>query len=205
MRRAPAGGSITTSTSAWPTADIADLAVSALDEARFSTDGKGRSLPAPVVLLIAANWDLGGTAQVFSRDDATRAWTASTLAQDRPIPGFLPQIRSFGRHSDRATGVDLVFAGQDPRGIFSGAYDPAIAGRIRWRASPELDLSTVSAAGISGSNGYLGSVASPSVMAGSTPRSGNRSTSGSTGPSRIGVCSTATAIRAGYPRPGCAD
>jgi len=132
-----------------------DLAVSALDEARFSTDGKGRSLPAPVVLLIAANWDLGGTAQVFSRDDATGAWTASTLAQDRPIPGFLPQIRSFGRHRDRATGVDLVFAGQDPRGIFSGTYDPAIAGRIRWRASPELDLSTVSAAGISGSNGYL--------------------------------------------------
>jgi hypothetical protein len=92
---------------------------------------------------------------VFSRDDATGTWTASTLAQDRPIPGFLPQVRSFGRHRDHATGVDLVFAGQDPRGVFSGAYDPAVAGRIRWSVTPELDLSSVSAAGISGSNGYL--------------------------------------------------
>jgi hypothetical protein len=132
-----------------------DLAVSALDEARFATDANGKPLPAPVSLLMAANWDLAGTAQVFSRDDATGTWTASTLAQDRPIPGFLPQVRSFGRHRDHATGVDLVFAGQDPRGVFSGAYDPAVAGRIRWSVTPELDLSSVSAAGISGSNGYL--------------------------------------------------
>jgi hypothetical protein len=38
--------------------------------------------------------------------------------------------------------------------VFSGAYDPAVAGRIRWSVTPELDLSSVSAAGISG-NGYL--------------------------------------------------
>jgi hypothetical protein len=138
-----------------PDGRLRDLAVSALDEARFATDANGKPLSAPVSLLIAANWDLSGTAQVFSRDDATGAWTAATLAQDRPIPGFLPQVRSFGRHRDRVTGADLVFAGQDPRGVFSGAYDPAIPGRIRWSVSPELDLSTVSAAGISGSNGYL--------------------------------------------------
>jgi hypothetical protein len=46
-------------------------------------------------------------------------------------------------------------AGRNPRGVFSGAYDPAVAGRIRWSVTPELDLSSVSAAGISGSNGYL--------------------------------------------------
>ena len=132
-----------------------DLAVSALAEARFTSDANGKSLAAPISLLIAANWDLAGTAQVFSRDDATSAWTASTLAQDRPIPGFLPQVRSFGRHRDRATGVDLVFAGQDPRGVFSGAYDPTVAGRIRWSVTPELDLSTVSTTGISGTNGYV--------------------------------------------------
>ena len=63
-----------------------DLAVSALDEVRFATDGNGKPLSQPVSLLIAANWDLGGTAQVFSRDDATGAWTAATLAQDQPIP-----------------------------------------------------------------------------------------------------------------------
>ena len=132
-----------------------DLAVSALDEVRFATDGNGKPLSAPVSLLIAANWDLSGTAQVFSRDDATGAWTAATLAQDQPIPGFLPQVRSFGRHRDRVTGVDLAFAGQDPRGVFSGVYDPAVSSRIRWRPTPELDLASVPTAGISGKNGYL--------------------------------------------------
>ena len=106
-------------------------------------------------LLIAANWDLTGTARVFSRDDATGALTAAELAQDRPTPGFLPQVRSLGRHHDRVTGIDRVFAGQDPGGIFSGTYDPAVPGRIRWTAAPELDLSGVSSSGLSGRNGHL--------------------------------------------------
>jgi hypothetical protein len=132
-----------------------DLAVSALEEVTFATDGHGAQLPAPVRMLIAANWDLSGTARVFSRDDPTGAWTGATLAQDRPMPGFLPQIRSLAGHRDRVTGVDRVFAGQDPRGVFSGVYDPAAAGHIRWSASPELDLASVSAAGLSGRNGHL--------------------------------------------------
>jgi hypothetical protein len=132
-----------------------DLAVSALEEVTFATDGNGAQLPGPVAILLAANWDLSGTARVFSRDDATSAWTAATIAQDRPATNFLPQVRSFGRHRDRATGIDRIFAGQDPRGIFSGTYDPAVTGRIRWGAAPELELSGVSAAGLSGRNGYL--------------------------------------------------
>ena len=71
------------------------------------------------------------------------------------MPGFLPQVRSLDRHRDRVTGIDRVFAGQDPRGIFSGAYDPAVPGRIRWSTASELDLSGVSAAGLSGRNGHL--------------------------------------------------
>ncbi len=132
-----------------------DLAVSALEEVTFATDGNGARLPAPVSMLIAANWDLSGTARVFSRDDATGAWAVATIAQDRPTRNFLPQVRSFGRHRDQATGIDRVFAGQDPRGIFSGTYDPPVAGRIRWGTAPELDLAGVSAVGLSGRNGYL--------------------------------------------------
>jgi hypothetical protein len=132
-----------------------DLAVSALEEVTFTTEGKGVRLPAPVSLLIAANWDLTGTARVFSRDDATGTWAAESLAQDRPMPGFLPQVRSFGGHRDAVTGIDRVFAGQDPRGVFSGTYDPAVPGRIRWSTTPELDLSGVSAAGLSGRDGHL--------------------------------------------------
>jgi hypothetical protein len=132
-----------------------DLAVSALEEVTFATEGSGARLPAPVSLLIAANWDLTGTARVFSRDDATGAWVGATLAQDRPTPGFLPQVRSLGSHRDRVTGIDRVFAGQDPRGILSGTYDPAVSGHIRWSAAAELDLSGVSSTGLSGRNAYL--------------------------------------------------
>jgi hypothetical protein len=132
-----------------------DLAVSALEEVTFATDGSGRRLPALVSLLIAANWDLTGTTRVFARDDATGAWAAATLAQDRPAPSFLPQVRSLGGHRDRVTGIDRVFAGQDPRGVFSGTYDAAVPGHIRWTTAPELDLSGVSSAGLSGRNGHL--------------------------------------------------
>ena len=130
-----------------------DLAVSALADVTFATDGRGARLPTPVSLLIAANWDLTGTARIFSRDDATGAWAAATLAQDRPMLGFLPQVRSLDGHRDRVTGIDRVFAGQDPRGIFSGAHDPAAASV---GAPPRSsDLSGVSAAGLSGRNGNL--------------------------------------------------
>jgi hypothetical protein len=132
-----------------------DLAVSALREVHFSTDWQGTRLPNPVALLLAANWDLTGTTRAFARDDATGVWSVATLAHDPPNPNFLPQVRSFGEHRDQVTRIDLVFAGQDPRGIFSGGYDPTAAGRIRWSAAPELDLSEVSSAGISGRNGYL--------------------------------------------------
>jgi len=92
------------------------------------TDGAGRTLPRPISLLLASTWDLTGASRVFTRDDATGTWVAVTLAQDRPAPGFLPQIRSLGSHRDRLTGVDQVFAGETPRGIFAGHYDPAASG-----------------------------------------------------------------------------
>jgi hypothetical protein len=132
-----------------------DLAISALATIAFETDGAGARLREPVSMLVASAWDLTGATQVFSRDDATGAWTAVTLAEDQPRPDFLPQIRSFGWHRDRATGVDRVFAGQDPRGIFSGVYDPAAPGRIRWGTGPELDIATISTEGFPGLAGRL--------------------------------------------------
>jgi len=123
-----------------------DLAVGALAEADFATDGTGARLPRPVELLLASTWDLTGAARVFTRDDTTGTWSGVTLAQDRPAPDFLPQIRSFGTHRDRVTGADLMFAGEMPRGIFAGSYDPTAAGGIRWNTEPELNASSVSTA-----------------------------------------------------------
>jgi hypothetical protein len=48
-----------------------DLAVGALAEATFSTDGADRPLASPVRPLLASTWDLTGAARVFVRDDAT--------------------------------------------------------------------------------------------------------------------------------------
>jgi hypothetical protein len=59
-------------------------------------------------------------------------------------------VRSLGVHRDSITGVDLVFAGTDPRGIFSGTYDAGAPGRIRWTSSPELDIATLDAASFPG-------------------------------------------------------
>jgi len=123
-----------------------DLAVGALAEAVFATDRSGLPLLRPIPLLLASTWDLTGAARIFTRDDASQTWAAVELAHDLPSADFLPQIRSFGSHRDRATGVDLVFAGDTPRGIFSGGYETAAPGHIRWGATPELDASSVSTA-----------------------------------------------------------
>jgi len=115
------------------------LAVSAMAEATFRTDGQGRALPAPRPVLLASTWDVTGTRTVFVRDDATGTWSGTALAQDRPTPDFLPQVRAFGTHRDRSTGADTVVAG-DTRGIFAGVHDPAVRGGVRWGAVPELPL-----------------------------------------------------------------
>jgi hypothetical protein len=132
-----------------------DLAVSALREVGFTTDWHGAHLLAPIALLLAAVWDLTGTTRAFVRDDGSGDWSAATLARDPPNRNFLPQLRSFGTHVDAVTGTSLVFAGQDPRGIFSGGYDASAPGRIRWRETPELRLADVAASGLSGPNAGL--------------------------------------------------
>ena len=130
------------------------LAVSALSEATFLTDGRGVPLPTPHTVLLASTWDVTGTRTVFVRDDATGTWSGTVLAQDRPRPRFLPQIRAFGTHKDRSTGVDFVFAG-DTRGVFSGVHDPGAAGSIRWNSTPELPITVASSDGFPGLAGRV--------------------------------------------------
>lgn len=122
------------------------LAISALAEATFRTDGQGKALPAPRTVLLASTWDVTGVRTVFVRDDVAGIWSGAVLAQDRPTRDFLPQIRAFSTHRDRGTGADTVFAG-DTRGVFAGVHDPAVSGGIRWGASPELKLTADMASG----------------------------------------------------------
>jgi hypothetical protein len=80
----------------------------------------------------------------MSRNDATGAWTAMSLPVARVTSG-IQQVRAMAMHRDRRTGIDQVFAGNDPHGIVSGGYDDAAVGGIRWGANPELDISRLSA------------------------------------------------------------
>ena len=130
------------------------LAVSALCEVTFHADGHGVALPMPRSFLLASTWDVTGTRTVFVRDDTTGTWSGTVLAQDRPTPRFLPQIRSFGTHKDSSTGADLVFAG-DTRGILSGSYDPGVAGGIRWGSVPELAITAAMSDGFPGLAGRV--------------------------------------------------
>jgi hypothetical protein len=66
------------------------------------------------------------------------------LAAPKTATTRLQQVRALGFHRDRRTGVDMVFVGQSPYGIYSGVYDRTAPGRIRWSSKPELNLSRVS-------------------------------------------------------------
>jgi hypothetical protein len=132
-----------------------DFAISALAGITLATDGRGAPLTKPVSMLLASSWDRTGATRVFSRDGETGQWTATVLAEDRPLPGFLPQIRCFAIHRDQITGADHVFAGNDPRGIFTGVFDQGVPGHIRWGSAPELDIRTLSTAAFPGLGGRL--------------------------------------------------
>ena len=129
-----------------------NFAIGAMGEVRFATDKSGKPLANPVSILLASTWDLSGESDIYARDDATGVWTAEELADGAQDLGFrrMQQVRSFGSHRDRVTGIDHAFAGNQPRGVFSGVYDPNVPGRIRWSEAPELDLSTISAADFPG-------------------------------------------------------
>jgi hypothetical protein len=105
-----------------------------LDSVTFTTDGHGKKLKKPVSILLAGPSDSAGAVIVFGRDDATDTWTAMPLVQTTGTTS----IRSISMYHDRVTGVDRVFAGTRPTGIFSGVYDPSVPGRIRWDKAPEL-------------------------------------------------------------------
>jgi hypothetical protein len=107
------------------------LRVEGMISATFTMDATGARLAEPVTLLIA-----GPSAQEttsWTRDDATGDWTKAEVVRSNHRGGF----RSFGMHTDRATGRQYLFGGTSSGCIFHAAYDPAAPGRLRWTTEPE--------------------------------------------------------------------
>jgi len=107
--------------------------VNALAALTFTTDGTGRPLAAPASLLVAAvTSKTEGDTFLFTRDDTNGRWTKVSL----PTATARAQPRSLAVARDQVTGADRAYVGTRA-GVFSGAYDPTVPGKIRWGATAE--------------------------------------------------------------------
>lgn len=111
-----------------------NLRVTSLKSITFTTDRNG-SLIDPISILLASASDYTGLVAVYGRDDYTGTWIKTSLGQSTSSNA---QIRFIGFHRDNITGIDRVFAGSSPLGIYSGVYDPTLPGKIDWDESPEF-------------------------------------------------------------------
>jgi hypothetical protein len=114
------------------------LAIGALYTVRFGSDYRGRPLATEQSVLLASVWDRLGSLTLFAKGGRSGRWSKTTLAPTAPKGA---QTRSFGYHRDSVTGIERVFAGTNPAGIISGAYDPSGPGRIVWDTQPETGVS----------------------------------------------------------------
>jgi hypothetical protein len=114
-----------------------NLRLVSLETVTFGTDTAGKPIT-PVIMLLAAPDTVGaGEAQVFSLDDNTGELIPMSLGL---CTSTYASTRAIGSHHDSVIGIDLVFAGNDVLGMFSGTYDPSVSGGIKWQNSPELNI-----------------------------------------------------------------
>jgi len=110
-----------------------NLRLDSLYSFTFTTDGFGTKLPEPVSILMCAPTAIGNVC-VYSRDDVTGSWTQVAVGRSSKYT----DVRSMGLHIDVVTGVQRVFMASKDIGVFSGVYDAAVPGRIRWDKVPEF-------------------------------------------------------------------
>jgi len=115
-----------------------NVRVPVLASLTFATDVAGKRLEPPVRLLMSGSgsFEHPGQLTVQVRDDARGTWMPSFVASSQGVRSF--EVRHLFVHRDRVTGVDRVIAALTSGSVFSGGYDPAAPGLIRWSARPEL-------------------------------------------------------------------
>ena len=138
------------------------LRVTALESVTFTTDGNGKALARPVNLLLAASDVQSGhrKSHIWTRDDSSGTWTRTTLQGD---PKYRRSTRALIVHRDRRTGVDRVFVAAGALGVYSGVFDAAQPGRIRWDKKAELGPVTIRPMCFAEANGSLYASAGVSV------------------------------------------
>ena len=123
-------------------------AVSILGTAHFDHDSDKNPIT-PVDVLMAGFWSLSNGLTIFEKTvtigtvGGGGTWTQVFLMAP---PNGNGQVRSFASYTDSVTGVEMAFAGSDPYGIFSGAFNSSSNG-IQWGATAEAGTASLTANG----------------------------------------------------------
>jgi len=111
-----------------------------LTSVTFTTDGHGTALREPVNLLLVSTYEIGrgNGFSLFTRNDDTGRWEKSKIvAGDIGLRGEDTSVRAMMVHRDAVTGIDRLFVAIGTAGLYSGVYDPAAPGKIRWDKQSE--------------------------------------------------------------------
>jgi len=130
-----------------------------LKSVTFATDGAGKPLDQPVNLLLSAAFSpRPGNVEValFTRDDATGKWAKSIVyAGPKAKEQGEFSVRAMCVHRDKVTGVDRLFLSIGKLGIFSGVFDPAAPGKVKWSGAGETGPVETRPLAITEANGDL--------------------------------------------------
>jgi hypothetical protein len=124
-------------------------AIASMQMARFDHDS-GNNPITPVDVLMAGFWNINVAGLEVGQKTVTTGgvgaqgtWAIDTLVAP---PASAGQVRSFASYTDSVTNVEMAFAGSDPYGIFSGAFNSA-TNAIQWGATAEAGSGALTANG----------------------------------------------------------
>ena len=122
-------------------------AIAMLGTAHFDHDMNKNAIT-PVDVLMAGFWNLytdglslGQKTVTTGSVGAQGTWTIDAIVPS-PGPRGSGEIRSFASYTDAVTHQEMAFAGSDPYGIFSGAFNSATHS-IQWGATAEAGTASL--------------------------------------------------------------
>ena len=131
-----------------------------LKEIIFTKDLNGNLLGNPDTLLIvgaySSNYIFGPvTVSAFVRDDNNNYWNQTIIHEGGLPAGENYSIRDMELYTDHITGAEHLLVSVGTKGIFSGSYNPSIAGKIEWNLEPEVGPLDIRPLGIAIANNSL--------------------------------------------------
>lgn len=126
------------------------LAIGSLFATEFTIDYLGNSI-SPVEYMVASMWSNGDGLDIFQRIGGTgNSWNKVELVNaNNAFNSLGAQVRSFKSYVDSNTGIQILFGGTNPFGIYTATYNANTA-NVVWSSTPELGSNNVSNTGAQG-------------------------------------------------------